>query len=335
MKVKLFILSISISIVALLTSACGSSEGSSSGLFQSHISGPTASGWYPLSVLLSDIWMDEIEGMNMTVVEGGAIGNIRDVNSGRDVQSGIAFASDFADARQGIGAFEDDKQENVMAIGTLYPNWWNFAVLDNSSIETLEDFIEQGGHLAPGQHGDASAQTAQRVFRAMGYEFEDLEESGSRVTFENYGDALNQLRDGLIDMVVQGGAPNATGLSEIDSTRPVRLISIPDDVLQKLDEEDYGYTIDMDLPANTYKNQTEDISTVVTMALLIVNKDMDEEVVYEMTKSLWENLDRINEEQPTRGKWFDPEVGYSEVYDPENTLHPGALRYYQEIGVAE
>lgn len=335
MKVKSYLFLLLASVLVTM-SACGGSEGSSSqsNFMHSHISGPVASGWYPLSILLSDIWMDEIEGMNATVIEGGAIGNIRDVNKGQDAQSGMAFVSDFADAVRGKGVFEGDKQENVSAIAALYPTWWNFVVMDDSSIESLDDFIQQGGHVVPGNPGDASELTARRVFEAMGYTVEELEANGGRLTYGGYGDATNQLRDGVIDMVVQGGAPNATSATEVDASRPVRALPIPDDALQKLDEAGYGYTVDMPLPAGSYKNQTEDIPAVVTMAMLIVNSDVDEDIVYQMTKTFWENLERVNEEQPQRGKWMTPELGYSEIFDAENTLHPGALRYYQEIGVA-
>ncbi|EGL83246.1 TRAP transporter solute receptor, TAXI family [Caldalkalibacillus thermarum TA2.A1] len=321
----------------IVLAGCGGSEGTGGQgpVNHAHISGPTGSGWYPMSVLFADIWMDELDNFNVTVVEGGAIGNIREVNRGEDAQSGFAFASDFADAVQGTGVFEGEVQENVRAIGALYPAWWNFVVMDDSPIQSLEDFIQQGGHTIPGNPGDASELTTRRVFEAMGYTYEDLEKLGVRISYGSYSDAATQLRDGIIDMVVQGGAPEVVGLSEIDASRPVRPLPIPDDVLQALDEAGYGYTVDMVIPAGTYRNQTEDIPTVVTMSILIVHKDMDEEIVYQMTKALWENLDRIRDEQPGRGQWMDAERGYTEIVNPEENIHPGALRYYKEIGVAE
>ncbi|WP_059103500.1 TAXI family TRAP transporter solute-binding subunit [Shouchella shacheensis] len=303
-------------------------------LMHSHISGPTASGWYPLSTLMTDIWMDDIEGANITVVEGGAIGNIRDVNNG-EMLTGMAFASDFADAVAGRGSFEDDPQENVMGIAVLYPTLWNFAVLDSSPYESIEDALENGADIIPGEASDASAQTAERVFEAMGYTLEDIEANGGSVTYNGYGDANNQMRDGLIDMVVQGGSPYVTGLSELDATNPIRPLSIPEEALEKLEEAGFGYTVDLAIPSGSYANQEEDVLTVTTMAMLVVNADMNEETVYQLTKSFWENVERFQEEQPNRGNYFDPEIGYNELVDPEENIHPGAKRYYEEIGVVE
>lgn len=331
-KKNLIILAMLISAIALLVSGCGGNSGSTT--MHAHISGPTGSGWYPMSVLFSDIWMDDIPDMNITIVEGGAISNIREVNAGVNSQSGLAFASDIADAIAGRGVFEGDKQDNIMALGALYPVWWNFAVLDRSPIQSFEDFVQSGGYAVPGNPGDASELATQRVLEAMGYGYEGLEELGGRIAYGGYGDAANQLRDGIVDLVAQGGAPGSTSLVEVDATNPVRLLPIPQDILQKIDEEGFGYTVNMPIPAGTYRNQTEAVPALVTMTVAIVNKDMDEELVYQMTKSLWENLDRIQREQPARGEWLDPAIGYSEIIDPENNLHPGALRYYREIGVA-
>ncbi|WP_054636219.1 TAXI family TRAP transporter solute-binding subunit [Thalassobacillus sp. C254] len=169
----------------MITGCGGESAGgnSDSDLMHSHISGPTASGWYPLSTLMTDIWMDDIEGANITVVEGGAIGNIRDVNQGTEMLTGMAFASDFADAIEGRGSFEGDPQENIKGLAVLYPTLWNFAVLDSSPYETIEDALENGADIIPGEANDASSQTAERVFEAMGYTTEDIEANGGSVTY--------------------------------------------------------------------------------------------------------------------------------------------------------
>ncbi|WP_100400059.1 TAXI family TRAP transporter solute-binding subunit [Bacillus sp. FJAT-44742] len=321
----------------MITGCGGESAGgnSESDLMHSHISGPTASGWYPLSTLMTDIWMDDIEGANITVVEGGAIGNIRDVNQGTEMLTGMAFASDFADAIEGRGSFEGDPQENIKGLAVLYPTLWNFAVLDSSPYETIEEALENGADIIPGEANDASSQTAERVFEAMGYTTEDIEANGGSVTYNGYGDANNQMRDGGIDMVVQGGSPYVTGLSELDTTNPVRPLPIPEDALQELDEAGYGYNVEMSIPAGSYSNLEEDVPTVSTMAMVVVNEDMDEETVYELTKSLWENLERFQDEQPNRGDYFDPELGYHGLVDPDENMHPGAKRYYEEIGVVE
>lgn len=335
MKVSRIKLGVGLLTCSLLLSSC-QLGGERSDYQHAHISGPTGSGWYPLSTLFSDIWLDEIDELQVTVVEGGAIGNIREVNTARDVQSGFAFASDFIDALNGRGAFEGEPQENVRALGAFYPTMWNFAVLENSPYESLDDVLMHGADAINGNPGDASEATFRRVFEAMGYDHEVLEEEHDvAISYGGYGDAANQLRDGLIDLTVQGGGPGVPALTEVDAMRPLRLLEIPDEALEALEEGGYGYSTDLSIPAGTYSNQTEDVNTVASWAMMVVNKDMNEDLVYEMTKQIWEHVERVQEEQPSRGAWFDPEMAVSVIDDPEENFHPGALRYYEEVGAFE
>ncbi len=298
-------------------------------------SGPSGSGWYPMSVLFSDIWMSDHKWLTITVTEGGAVGNVKTVNQGANAQIGKTFGTDFADAVAGRGAFENNKQENVRAIAALYPTWWNFVTLDSSPYKTFEEFLQKKGHIVPGKPGDAAELLTRRVMEVNGYDYEKFKKDGGKVSMGTYGDGANMLRDGIAQVAVGGGAPNVIAFSEVDATKPVRPLALTEETLKKLRDKGYGYTVDQKLPAGTYKNQKEAVPAVTTMGILIVNKNVSDDVVYEITKSLWKNVDRIKKEQPERGKWFDVAKGYNEIVDPQKNMHPGALKYYKEIGVAK
>ncbi|GAK05489.1 TRAP transporter solute receptor, TAXI family precursor [Geomicrobium sp. JCM 19037] len=166
----------------------------------------------------------------------------------------------------------------------------------------------------------------------MGYDEKGLEEADVSLNFGGYGDAANQLRDGIIDITVQGGGPGVPALTEVDSTRTLRLLEVPEDVMNEMDEAGYGYSTGMTIPAGTYSNQTEDVDALASWAMMIMNEAVNDHLVYEMTKQIWESVDRVQEEQPSRGAWFDPEHTFDVIENPEENIHPGALRYYEEIG---
>ncbi len=341
-KILVAAAALAVSLVLALTGCGGKSPGGTGGKTEKretvqHVtaSGPSGSGWYPISVLFSDIWMSEIKWLNVTVIEGGAVGNVKTVNQGTNAQSGLTFGSDFADAIAGRGAFENNKQENVMALAALYPTFWNFITLDSSPYKTFEEFIQKKGHIVPGKPGDAAEQLTRRVLDLYGYDYEKFKKEGGKVSLATYGDGAKMLRDGIADIAVGGGAPNVIAFSEVDATKPVRPLPLTQETLKKLDEKGYGYSIDQKIPAGTYKNQKEDVPCVATMGVLIVNKSVSEELAYEMTKALWKNVERIKKEQPARGKWFDPATGYKGIFNPDKNIHPGALKYYREIGVAK
>lgn len=341
-KKKMFFVVIALLLVAALAAGCGGggtetkggdSAGSSEGspMRATHASGPIGSGWYPISVLITDIWMENMEGLNVSVIEGAGVSNLKIVNEGVDAVTGLTFASDFADAIQGRGVFKDNKQENLMALGAIYPTLWNVAVLESSGINSIEEIFNK--HINPGDPGFSSELATQRILEAYGKTYEDVKKAGGKISFGSYTDGANMMKDGVLDVVVAGGAPNVNALSEADSTKPIKLLPIPEDAMKRILDKGYGYSA-MAIPAGTYKNQKEDVPCLATVGLIIVNKKLDEEYVYNMTKALWENLDKIAKEQPERAKWMSKEKAYNDVPDP-STIHPGALKYYKEIGVAK
>jgi len=297
-----------------------------------HASGPIGSGWYPISVLITDIWMNEYPEFNVSVIEGGAVENLRAVNNGLDAQTGLSFASDFADAVNGRGTFKDNKLEDLAILGCIYPSYLNIAVLKNSDITKIEDVV--GKHLCPGKPGYSSNKVMQRVLQAYGITYEDIKKAGGKVSFGGYTDAANMLKDGIVDMAAALGAPNVTAFTEAHATKPIRLLPIPEEILKKLEKQEYGYTYNIPIPANTYEGQTEPVPTVTVLGVIIVDKNLDNDTVYKMTKALWENIDRIRKEQPVRGNEMSLERAYQGVPSAlREYIHPGALKYYKEKGV--
>lgn len=82
-------------------------------------------------------------------------------------------------------------------------------------------------------------------------------------------------------------------------------------------------------PADTYKNQTEELPTFATGTYLCCRADLSEELIYEMTKYMWENIERLNTLHAAVA-----DLTIDAVKDIEGMpIHPGALKYYQEQGV--
>lgn len=315
--------------------ACGGGEtpaGSSADGYPSQIikaSGPQGSGWYPISVLFSDIWMDELDGVTVTVTEGAGLANLRSVNEGVDADIGITFANDFMDAVNGRGSFEQPLG-NILAMADLYPSHFYIAVLESSDIYSIEDLL--GKHLVPGEQGFSGEQVTRIVLDLYGITYEDIEKAGGKISYGGYNDAVQQMRDGIVDAVSLIGAPAVPALTELDVTTPVRLIPIDPGKLDELINSGRGY-IRATVPANTYKNLTEDFVTVGLSSLIFARVDLNEDFVYDATKAIWDNLERIRQEQPARGGAMDVKTALQSV--PAELFHPGSLRYYREAGVID
>jgi TRAP transporter TAXI family solute receptor len=290
-----------------------------------------------MAVLFNDIWMDKIPGVNLSVLEGGAVANLRAVNRGT-AQIGWGFGPDFVDAVNGTGPFvRDGKLENIRILGANYPVWWYFMVPETSKVLTFDHIIGAAGtlRLSPGPTAGGTGPTViDRLVRERGTTYDRLKVDGMRVSYVSYADAGNMIRDRLLDIVFLGGAPAVPAISEVDRTVPMRAIPIPGEVLRGLAAKGFGYSIDRPLPSGTYRGQTYEVPTVTQPGILVVHKDLGDELVYQLTRHLWENMERIRKEQPVRGNMMSLEAALEGVTDI-NHLHPGALRFYRERGLVK
>ena len=129
----------------------------------------------------------------------------------------------------------------------------------------------------------------------------------------------------LVDATFKGQA-NTT---ELCINHAMYDVQLGEETMAKLCELGYDYVT---VPANTWNGQTEEIKTVGSQQCILVSTSMDEEVAYAITKALCENKDALKEASAALG-YFNPEVAGSKALTGCD-LHPGAARYYQEMGYA-
>ena len=141
--------------------------------------------------------------------------------------------------------------------------------------------------------------------------------------------AFDAIRDNVADMSANGMSIGNASMLELSSSVPIRLIEIPEDVFPKFKElmagsVDYGV-----IPGGTYSGQDTDVKTWVGYNLLFTSKDVDENVIYEITKSYWENLPEL--EAMDRG--FTLVKTDLATFGPQDVpLHPGVEKYFKEVG---
>ncbi|WP_408010387.1 TAXI family TRAP transporter solute-binding subunit [Pseudalkalibacillus sp. A8] len=322
-----------ISILLVALTACNAS-GDEGGLkapdkFLKVGTGPMGSGWYPITTTLSEVYMDEFSGLNVSQVEGGSTANLKSLQVG-DIQYGIHYTSDYADALKGEGSF-DEKLDQVAGIGSLYPVYQTIATLaENDDINSVEDIVDK--HIFLGPKGGGGPVAFWRMMEEYGIDEETIETAGGKISYGNYNDGASMLKDGNVDVFVGGGAPQVTALQEIEMTKPIKVLPIDEDKLKSISEKGLGISSD-NLPTGTYKGLDEEIPTYTLVAMFSVRSDLEEDYVYNLTKVFWENQKPFEEQIPQRAENFTLETALDGI-DPE-TLHPGAKKYYQEKGVIE
>lgn len=330
MKKRLFIFcALVIAVAFFAASGCGTTEGDEDPVSIIKASGPIGSGWYPISISMGDIWMDELKFLTVTVTEGGGIANIRTVNQGRDAHIGFAFTHELVQAIMGVGTFDEPLTE-IGAIANAYPTWVNVAVLDDSNIYTIEDLFDK--KIAPGDPGFSADVAARVIFEAYGVSYDDMRDAG-QLSYGGYADAAMMLRDGLVDAIIAIGAPEVTALSEVDAMKPIRLIPLSQEAIKAIDAKGIGYATSPPIPAGTYRNQKEEVPTILLFTNLFASRAMSDDLVYKLTKVFWENLERLREDHPVRAGWIQLDTAFEGL--KLDYFHPGALKYYRELGLID
>lgn len=279
--------------------------------------------WYTIAGAMSDKMKEIFPDSSVAIVEGGSTANLLGLGDGT---FDIAFTNGEAisEANNGTGEFEEPIN-NFSTVATMYPNPVQIIVRADSDIQSVEDL--KGKRVSPGIRGYSGELAFLRILDILGMSYDDLD----GIEYTGTEEAANLLRDKHIDAWIGNLAAPAATWQEMDTTVGIRLISLDEDVIDQMYEQNPGY-VPYTIEAGTYPNQDEDVRTVAPYTVLLVNNDtMPEDAVYEFTKMVVENNDAWSTISSTLND-FDAE--YS-VENNTGEMHPGAERYYKEIGAME
>ena len=248
-------------------------------------------------------------------VTGASIENIRRVAADQ-MSFGFSSSSTLYEAKNGEGPFEE--AQPVAAMAYLYPAVLQVATTDDSGIESFEDL--KGKTINLGPPGSNSAVLGQRLLEAYGV-FDP-----SNVQFLSYTEGTNALMNGTVDAaVVLAGAPTAA-LIDLAAQRNMRLLSVDPDKVSGLIEQHPYYQL-YEIPAGTYSGQSEPVAVINDPATLFTKQDADEELIYNITKAIFEHLPELGEVHP-QAKTISLETATQTPIE----LHPGAKRFFDEAG---
>ena len=148
-----------------------------------------------------------------------------------------------------------------------------------------------------------------------------------KTTYVAYDYGISQLEDGNVDAVYIQTAIPASAIQQLAAGgKGYRLLSVDEAIANELCEE-YGYFGYGTIASTVYDNMKEDVNTMYVSNMVAVRADLDEDLVYEMTKAIFENLDIIkSSHKAASGLSLENAVRVS------IPMHPGAERYFKEVG---
>jgi TRAP transporter TAXI family solute receptor len=281
--------------------------------------GGTAGTYYPFGGAMAKIWNSKIKDMNVTAQTSGASAeNVRLVNK-KEVELALVQSDTLDFAFNAKEAFKEPlKAMNTIAV--LYPEIVQVVVAAAGPIKSIADL--KGKKVGVGAPGSGTEANFRQLLDAYGMKKEDV-----NAQFLSFSESAEAYKDKHIDaFIVTAGIPNA-GIMDVSTQNQIRILDIPADVAAKLTQK-YPFLAAVKVPANTYKGQTAEVSTVAVNAVLIAGSSLSETMVYNLTKALFENQAELASAH-AKGKELNPQFAVKGVSIP---FHPGAVKFYKEKG---
>lgn len=314
-KNTLFILS-AVLVLSLLVSGMVSAQGTT---FLSIATGGTSGTYYPIGGAIAKVLNENIDGMNASAQSTGAsVTNTRLIYN-QEVELAILQNDIASYAVNGERQFEGNQVNNMLGIAALYPEIIQIVVRSDAGIESIQDL--KGKSVAVGAPGSGVEANASQILNFFGLTYDDIEED-----YLSFGEAASRLKDRQIDAAfLTAGIPTAA-VMDVAATQDITLLNFTDEDIASLNES-YPYLTGTTVPAGTYNGLDNDIQTVALQAILVADSDLSEDVVYNITKAIFENRETlIAAHDRARDITLDGAESGMTV-----KLHPGAQKYFDEV----
>ena len=335
MKKNKFLLFMVLSLFVLVLAACGGDEDESTDSttdtstdgedtatetsdygvkFLSVLTGGTQGTYYALGGTFADLISTETGVKTTAQVSQASAANMTGLQNGDGevafVQTDIAFY-----ATEGSEMFKEPI-DTISALGALYPETVQLVTLADSGIKSYEDL--KGKKVSVGAPGSGTYANAEQLLEIHGLTMDDIEAQNL-----DFGESADSIQSGQIDAAfITAGYPTAA-VEALNATKVVSIVPVSAEKAEELIAKYPYYAVDT-IPAGTY-GLAEDVPAVSVLAMLAVNKDLSEDLVYAMAKAIYSNTDKISH---AKGALIKAETALDGI---GIEIHPGAQKYFDEV----
>jgi TRAP transporter TAXI family solute receptor len=284
------------------------------------LTGGTSGVYYPLGVALSKIYGDNIAGARTQVqATKASVENLNLLQAGRG-EIGFSLGDSVQMAWDGnTEAGFPGKLDKLRGIAAIYPNYIQIVASQESGVKTLADL--KGKSLSVGAPKSGTELNARAILKAAGMSYEEL----GKTEYLPFAESVELIKNRQLDATLQSAGMGVASIRDLATSLKINVVAVPATDVEKIGAPYMAAVI----PAGTYEGQTEDVPTAAVGNFLITHEGVSDETAYQMTKLLFDNLPALTAAHAA-AKAIDVKKALDGMPIP---LHPGAERYYKEIGV--
>jgi len=285
------------------------------------LTGGTSGVYYPLGVALANNIGKAMPNVKTSVqATKASVENLNLLQAGRG-EIAFTLGDSLSDAWKGNeeAGFKTPLKK-LRGIAAIYPNYIQIVARADSGIKTLADL--KGKKISVGAPKSGTELNARVVLGAAGLTYKDF----AKVEYLPFGESVELMKNRQLDVTLQSAGLGVSALRDLATSVDIIVVPIPPDVIKKTNDPAY---LPATIPANTYRGQTVDVPAAAVQNYLVTHDGVSTETAYAMTKALWTGLDQLAAAH-SAAKTIDPKHALEGMPIP---LHPGAEKYYKEVGL--
>lgn len=284
--------------------------------------GGTAGTFFPLGGAIANTINKHTPEANVTVqTTDGSVNNAHLLGRG-DIDIALIQTDITYYAYNGVEMFKK-KYPNLTAICRVYPDTTHIIAKGDGSIKSLSDL--KGKSVSVGAPGSGNEVTLRQILGTAGITYKDF-----KPFYLSFSESAEHFKDGHIEAFHTNSSVPAAIVHDLNSLNKVTLLPVGGKLREAIVKK-YPFYTPVSVPANTYKYQPAPYETVAVQALLIADAKLPEDLVYGMTKAIFENLNEIKAAH-SAAKGMSLKTALDGVAVP---LHPGAKKYFTEKGLVK
>jgi TRAP transporter TAXI family solute receptor len=281
------------------------------------LTGGTSGVYYPLGVALSKVYADKIKDVRPSVqATKASVENLNLIQAGKGELAftlgdslGLAWAGD---AEAGFKA----PLKKLRTVAAIYPNYIQIVALKDSGIRSLADL--KGKRISVGAPKSGTELNARTILEAAGIKYSDL----GKVEYLPFGESVDLMKNRQLDATLQSAGLGVSSIRDLANSVAIEVVEVPQNIVEKVGSPYVSTTI----PAGTYQGQDKDVRTAAVINYLVTRADLADDIVYQMTKTLFESLpDLVAAHSAAKAIKLEEAGKHSPI-----PLHPGAEKYYKE-----